>query len=437
MYYNNRIGAGRRTGSGAMTRFIQRMLMGLVLMGTALAFSGTVGAQVSAGHVDKARSVQVGVGQQEIVRTPGRIERVAIGDPETASVNVLSAREVLLTGNVRGNTSLLVWVAGNDQPTRFPIIVGAGDLPGVLLEGSRERLKTQVQADIRIAEVSRSALRQIGFNFISNAAGESAVGVSPPGASAGADGLGNNGLSLLSSTGFQPIGDAFNLVLTDSNKDTAGLLSILERRGLMRTLAEPSLVAMSGQTASFLAGGEFPIPVTQGGGSGVGNNAVTIEFKEFGIRLSLTPTVLEQDRIVLKVAPEVSELDFDAGVTLQGITVPGIRVRRTDTTVELGDGESFILSGLVDQNLAANVDKVPWLGDLPFIGAFFRNTRYERRNRELIMVVTPHLVSPLAKGTDVPLPGREYDDYDPTNAELFFLERGEFEKRAGPTGFSR
>ena len=165
-----------------MTRFIQRMLMGLVLMGTALAFSGTVGAQVSAGHVDKARSVQVGVGQQEIVRTPGRIERVAIGDPETASVNVLSAREVLLTGNVRGNTSLLVWVAGNDQPTRFPIIVGAGDLPGVLLEGSRERLKTQVQADIRIAEVSRSALRQIGFNFISNAAGESAVGVSPPGA---------------------------------------------------------------------------------------------------------------------------------------------------------------------------------------------------------------------------------------------------------------
>ena len=196
-----------------------------------------------------------------------------------------------------------------------------------------------------------------------------------------------------------------------------------------------SLTAMSGQTASFLAGGEFPIPVPQGGGGS--NTSVTIEYKEFGIRLSLTPTVLGEDRIVLKVAPEVSELDFDSSVTLQGTTVPGIRVRRTDTTVQLGDGESFVLSGLVDQDLAASVDKVPWLGDLPFIGAFFRNTRYDRQDRELIMVVTPHLVTPLARGTDVPLPGEAYDDYDPDNADLFFRETGDFEPRSGRTGFSR
>jgi len=411
----------------------QRILLGAWL---ALFCASTAWGQTAVGTTKNAESIQVGVGQQRLVNTPRRINRVALGDPEIASVNVLSAREVLLTGEKRGDTSLLVWMNDSDQPTRFPLIIGAGDLPDVLLDGKRKNLKTQVQTDIKIAEVSRSAMRQIGFNFISNQPGESAVGVSPPGVSAGVEGA-SGGTALLSSTGFQPIGDAFNLVLSDSNKDTIGLLSILERRGLMRTLAEPSLVAMSGQTATFLAGGEFPIPVAQGGGGGTGNNAISIEFKEFGIRLSLTPTVLQEDRIVLKVAPEVSELDFDAGVTLQGITVPGIRVRRTDTTVELGDGESFILSGLVDQNLAANVDKVPWLGDLPYIGSFFRTTRYNRQNRELIMVVTPHLVTPLARGTEVELPGEEYDNYNPDNRELFFQETGDFERRPPDTGFTR
>ncbi|MES1952774.1 type II and III secretion system protein [Salinisphaera sp. S4-8] len=405
------------------------MALLLVVFGRALAAPNTVALTTTA-------TIQVGIGEQQVVATPGAIERVAIGDPETAAVNVIDTRQVMLTGRARGDTSLLVWVDSRKRPLRFAVAVDDGERPGVLIDEQRAVLPTQVQADIRIAEVSRRALRQIGFNFLSNAAGESALAVSPPGASAGIDGVGGN-VDLLSNTGFQPIGDAFNLVLTDSAKNTAGLLSILERQGLMRTLAEPSLVAMSGQTASFLAGGEFPIPVTQGGGSGVGNNAVTIEFKEFGIRLSLTPTVLQQDRIVLKVAPEVSELDFSAGVTLQGITVPGIRVRRTDTTVELGDGESFILSGLVDQNMAATVDKVPWLGDLPVLGAFFRSTRYERSNRELIMIVTPHLVAPLRRGTDVPLPGREYEGYDPGNGELFLLEKGDFEPRTGVTGFSR
>ena len=427
--------AGFRRRPGKSSPWAHAWRVGAAVL-LALLVAAPGAAQQRPDSVQRARTVQVGPGQQELVAAPGQIERVAIGDPEIAAVSVISAREVMLTGVERGRTSLLIWIADQERPTRFPVVVGSADRPGVLDREQRAGLRTQVQVDIRIAEVSRRALRQIGFNFISNAVGESAVGVSPPGASAGVGGLGGD-LDLLSNTGFQSIGDAFNLVLTDSSKDTAGLFSILERRGLMRTLAEPSLVAMSGQTASFLAGGEFPIPVTQGGGSGVGNNAVTIEFKEFGIRLSLTPTVLQQDRIVLKVAPEVSELDFDAGVTLQGITVPGIRVRRTDTTVELGDGESFILSGLVDQNLAANVDKVPWLGDLPIIGAFFRSTRYERQSRELIMVVTPHLVTPMARGTDIAMPGSEYEHYDPGNGELFLFESGEFNTRRSATGFSR
>lgn len=379
-----------------------------------------------------AEIVQVGVGNQEVVKTDQRIDRVALGDPEIAGVNVLGVREMMLTGKKRGDTTLLVWPKGGDEPLRYSVVVGSGDLPEVLLDGKREGIKTQVQTDIRIAEVSRSAMRQIGFNIISNPMpGQQVGGISAPGSGGGFE-FGANGINPISDTAFRPIGDAFNLLLSDSDQDFAGVLSVLERRGLMRTLAEPSLVAMSGQTATFLAGGEFPIPVVQSGG---GNGSVTIEFKEFGIRLSLTPTVLQGDRIALKVAPEVSELDFTSGVTVQGVQVPGISVRRTDTAVELGDGESFIISGLVDQNLSANVDKIPWLGDIPILGTFFRSTSYERQDRELIMVVTPNLVTPLAPETRVKMPGEEYEDYNPGSAELFFLEKGDFEER--DTGFTR
>jgi len=387
-----------------------------------------------------AETVQVGVGQQEIINTKERVARVAVGDPETADVNVLGVKQILLTGKKRGDTTLLVWPRGADQPTRYSIIVGAGDLPDVLLDTKRKTLKTQVQTDIRIAEVSRSAARSIGFSFLNSETDDVLGRLGPPGTSSGITSTGGGAGSFISPTGFQALDDAFNLVFFADGGSIASLVSILERRGLMRTLAKPSLLAMSGQTATFLAGGEFPIPVTQGGGGGgnSGNN-ITVEFKEFGIRLSLTPTVLQEDRIVLKVAPEVSELDFDAGVNVQGLQIPGIRVRRTDTTVELGDGETFIISGLVDQDLAANVDKVPWLGDIPILGAFFRSTSYSRQDRELIMIVTPHLVTPLSKGTKVALPGEEYDKYDPDSADLFFFETGEFDPsgRGSSTGFTR
>lgn len=384
--------------------------------------------------IASAETVDVPVGQQQLIKTPASIERVAIGDPETAGVNVTGAREVMVTGKKRGDTSLIVWMAGNSQPTRFPVAVGAADKPSILDNGKRQTVGTQVQTDIQIAEVSRNTLRQIGFNFVSNPAGQSAVGVTSPGSSSGIDSLASGAASIASSTGFQAIGDAFNLLLTDSSQSTAGILSILERRGLSRILAQPSLVAMSGQTATFLAGGEFPVPVVQSGGGG-GASSVTIQYKQFGIQLALTPTVLSNDRIVLKIAPSVSELDYDNGVTINGTTVPGLAKRRTDTTVELGDGQSFILSGLVDHNLTANVDKIPWLGDVPILGAFFRSTSYQRRNRELIMVVTPHLVTPLAKGTKVKLPGEEYDQYDPSSGTLFFGETGDF-KATDETGFS-
>lgn len=391
------------------------------IVAAACTFAGTATADI----------IQVGEGQQELLKMQDRVSRVAVGNPETAAVNVLGVRDVLLTGLKRGDTSLLIWLQGSSDPIRHSIVVGAGDLPDVLLDAERQPLKTQVQTDIRVAEVSRTAIRSIGFNFLSNSAGSSAGRLSPPGASAGFE-SNDDGISLLGQNGFQPINDAFNLLFTDGDQDAVTLLSILERRGLMRTLAEPSLMAMSGQTATFLAGGEFPIPVAQGNG-----DAISVEFKEFGVRLSLTPTVLQNDRIVLKVAPEVSELDFSSGVQVNGISIPGIAVRRTDTTVELGDGETFIISGLVDQDMAANVDKVPWLGDIPILGTFFRSTSFSRNDRELVMVVTPHLVTPLKAGTRVPLPGEQFDDYDPDSADLFFFERGDFDPDGASTGFTR
>lgn len=378
-----------------------------------------------------AEILQVDVGEQRVLETERRIERVALGNPEIAGYNVLGASTLLLTGLARGDTTLLLWLRGSDEPTRYTLEVGASDLPDILLDGKRAQVIPQVQTDIVVAEVSRNAIRRLGFNFINAERGANILRASPPGVSGGAQ-ITDGGVDLFSNTGFQPIGDAFNLLFADEDGDFFSFLSILERRGLMRTLAKPSLVALSGQTATFLAGGEFPIPVVQ---SGAGAGSITIEFKEFGIRLALTPTVLANDRIALKVAPEVSELDFTAGVTVNGIRVPGIRVRRTDTMVVLGDGESFIISGLIDSDLAANVDKVPWLGDIPIIGTFFRSTTYERQDRELIMVVTPHLVTPLAPETEIPIPGADYDDYNPSAAELFFFETGDFEESV--TGFTR
>ena len=415
-----------------MTGFNKTVRFAVLVMSTAL-FWTALPAVAQSDTTIRAGAIDVPPGQQRLVMMPGPIERVAIGNPEVADVSVTGDKQVMVTGNTRGNTSLIVWMRESTDPMRFPVHIAATDAP--VLGDTGDDFSVQVQTDIQIAELSRNTLRQIGFNFASNSPGESAIGVSPPGKSAGLDPVGT-GMDVLSNTAFKPIGDAFNLVISDSNKNTAGYLSILERRGLMNILSEPSLVAMSGQTATFLAGGEFPIPVAQGGAGIGGNSAITIQFKQFGIQLTLTPTVLSPDRIVLKLAPSVSELDFSSAVTLNGVQVPGLRKRRTDTTVELGDGQSFIISGLVDRNMMANVDKVPGLGDIPILGTFFRSTSYERRNRELIMIVTPHLVTPLARGTKVKLPGEEYKDYDPGSAQLFLNESGDFDP-ADRIGFSK
>lgn len=426
--------------------------------------------------VAPSQVIPVEVGTHKLVRQTENVKRVAVGDPAIADINVINGREVLIVGKKLGVTSLLVWPRSGKPPVEYRIRVGdvqdptrqakpdpefagatiergasvEGRLPN-LLAHRRALIAAQPQAAdkisdasavggdyqvmtlIKIAEVNRTTLQTYGAQFFKNIPNTTA-GIAGPGVLSGIEG-GTGGFNVTSGSGFLPVRDAFNLVFGDATRGFLGVLSVLEGKGLARVLAEPSLTSISGQTATFLAGGEFPVPVNQSG-SGGGGGAITIEYKEFGVRLALTPTVLSKDRIALRVAPEVSDLDFTAGIQIGGVAVPALTVRRTETSVEVGDGESFVISGLVSNNLVANVDKVPWLGDIPILGAFFKSVSNSRTEKELIMVVTPRLVRPLAREAKLPpLPGAKYDDFRPGFGGLLLEEGGEFDTQA--YGFSR
>ncbi len=195
----------------------------------------------------------------------------------------------------------------------------------------------------------------------------------------------------------------------------------------MRTLAQPNLIALSGETASFLAGGEFPVPtgVTQ-------NGQVSIEFKAFGVSLEFTPTLLEDGLINMVVAPEVSELDVTAGIDLNGLRIPGLRTRRALTTLELRDGQAFAMAGLIQSNFRDTINAIPMLGKIPIIGALFRSTSYSRNETELVIIVTPRLVRPVKAGTLLTLPTDRVQD--PSDTDLFLMGQAEKKGVLAPTG---
>jgi len=195
------------------------------------------------------------------------------------------------------------------------------------------------------------------------------------------------------------------------------LLDALETKGTIKTLAEPTLVAQSGETANFLAGGEFPIPVAQAGSGGGGIPTLTVAFKQFGIALAFTPTILKDGLINLVVNPEVSAIDPANSVSSGGVIIPGLRVRRAHTTVELRDGESFTIAGMMSEDYSNNIHQLPWIGDLPILGALFRSTSFQRGETELVIVVTPHLAVP-QRGRAA-LPGDHF--IPPSDFELFLL----------------
>ncbi|CAA2108406.1 type II and III secretion system protein family protein [Variovorax paradoxus] len=385
--------------------------------------------------------------QQELVIDKG-IDRMAIGDEAVAAVTITRktqnspAARLIVTGKAAGRTSLMVWEKGNAAATTYIVevrrrtgllagsmdsmtahqqardtaLAGTPDKAELIDRSSVNVRSSTVQVEVKVVEFNRSVLKQAGLNLFSTRANSNgfSFGVFSP--------------SSLQSTTFasdgsiggeynNPLAQAFSLLFNFGKAGIGLNVGFLEGNGMARVLAEPTLVALSGQSASFLAGGELPIPVPQGLGT------TSIEYKPFGIGLTLTPTVLSNERIVLKVAPEASDLDYTNSLSINGVAVPAITTRRADTTVELGDGESFIIGGLVSRTTTSNADKVPVLGDLPILGTFFKKNNYQMKEKELAILVTPHLVKPIARGTDLApyLPGTSSEQRDGAVWRAHFL----------------
>ncbi|WP_258002208.1 type II and III secretion system protein family protein [Burkholderia sp. WAC0059] len=445
-------------------------------LGLAPAFVPSWGAAAGA-----PQTIALAVGAQEPLAAGGNLVRVAVGDPAVADVLVIRATRpgekgggLLLVGKSPGTTSLMLWERGRDAPLAYTVEVApaasgallGGDAPtvsasgnealvsgstptmlshepaaavargaagkdGTVVDASTVAASPVVQVDVRVVEFSRSLLKEAGFNFFRQNNGFSFGTFSAASTTTLSSTASSNSLGAVSALPAvaTPISSALNLVFSTSNHGIFSDLSLMESNNLARVLAEPTLVALSGQSASFLAGGEIPVPVPQGLGT------TSIEYKPYGIGLTLTPTVLSPQRIALKVAPEASELDFTNAVTIDGVSVPAITTRRADTTVELGDGESFVIGGLIDRETTSNVSKVPLLGDLPVIGTFFKQLQYQQNDEELVIVVTPHLVSPLAKDAVLPdTPGEASEQRDGPVWRAFV--GGALSRDAGP-GFSR
>ena len=347
--------------------------------------------------------------QKRTLTYPRAIGRIEVDRDDVITVAAPTARSLSVTGIGAGNATISVF--GRDgalmAETLFAVSPSGASArePGALI-GPRIVAGEQVVAvDVQFAAVSSSTLKALGFNF-SKLSGDIQGAVISPSSFKSAS-FAPGGSSLDASV---PIQNAFNLFLSAPNRGINAVLSALSSNGLSELLAQPTLLVRSGEQASFLAGGEIPVPVPQASGSG---NAISIQYKEFGVRLSVTPFVLSPDQIVLKIAPEVSELDYNSGVQLQGYVVPGLRRRSAETTVELGSGQSFVIAGLSYSSQSTTRDKTPVLGDIPVIGAFFRRQQTQKERQELVIVATPRLVGPV-QAKDMPaLPGSMLDTKDP------------------------
>ncbi len=453
-----------------------------------------------------AEIVTVALKDSKVVTLKGAPEQVSISDSDVADVKILSSRKLLVMAKQLGQTRITVidkssrilnylvqvTVPINTLTNRlmeiFPrqairvqaagdTIVLSGTVDSVMVSERAAQIATahlkasgqnskvlnfltirgrqQVQLKVKIAEVSRSALKQIGVNAWHRNA-DRAAGILAPGTRLDqnlAPELGTNGNSLPpgggvvgSGTSVPPVPminppfvtGAFGLLFSTQDSSAFPLsiaLNLLAGKGLAKILSEPSLVAYSGQKASFLSGGEFPVPIPQGLGQ------TGIEFKKFGVQLAFTPTVLNDQQIQLKVSTTVSDRDESAAVQIQGTSVPGLATRNSETTVQLKDGQSFAIAGLLQEKVESTNSKIPLLGDLPLLGMFFRQSSFRRSESELVILVTANLVRPLNPGEVPPLPGED-EQSDPGALRFFLLGTTDAEDPirhrrgpAGPVGF--
>lgn len=399
-----------------------------------------------------AQNFNLTVGKSIIVKSLEKVKRVSLVAPETADALVLTPWQIYLAGKAPGITTVTLWseedrVSGildvevapdiarlkerltrlfpeeksikidatHDNLTLSGSVSSTAVLPQVLAVAepffSKKVINLlevsgthQVMIEVRIAEMSRGLFRRLGFNL------------------AGSNHDGKNfGVSLLNNlTSATPGGSTVGL--SDKINALIGFLShgaswtffidALKEEGLLKVLAEPTLITLSGKQANFLAGGEFPVPVPQV--SGGGGQTITIEYKPFGVGLTFTPTVLSSKKINMQIMPEVSELDFSNAVTISGFTIPALTTRRVSTVVELGDGQSFVIAGIIKDENRQIVSKFPVLGDIPVLGALFRSSSFQKNETELVIIATPHLVKPLdlAKQTLPTDPYVEPDDVE-------------------------
>jgi pilus assembly protein CpaC len=395
-----------------------------------------------------------------VIDTPVAIKRVSLANPDIADTVVISPRQIYLTGKAVGTTNLTLWGGDDRVSTIFDVTVSSDlsqlkeklqeILPGenirvnaandsVTLSGevsSAANLSQalavteafapkkvvnlaqvagvhQVMLEVRVAEMSRSLARRLGINFSIVRQGDG-FGVSMLNNLTGIAGTLSSIAEPAGAPFAQSLSSSINALLrfTGSDRTWTVFIDALKENGLVKILAEPTLVTLNGQEARFLAGGEFPVPVPQQ------FNVITITYKQFGVGLSFTPTVLSDDKISLRVAPEVSDLDFSTAVVLQGFVVPGLTTRRASTVIELANGQSFAIAGLLRETVREAVAKFPVLGDIPILGALFRSTSFQKNESELIIIVTPHLVKPLdmAKQT---LPTDQY--IEPNDFEWYLL----------------
>ncbi len=396
--------------------------------------------------VTPAETMTLSVGRGSMVRLNSPMTDLFVANDAVADVQVRSSTQLYVFGKGKGETTVYatdksgrvvystnVRVGNNistvDDILRLAmpeaaieatpmngimLLTGTVGSPGDVEEATRivkayvgegteviARLRTatplQVMLKVKIAEVSRSLVKDIGVNFLSNSNNSNGFNFGA------AQGTGIN-----PTTGVVSV-PSLGTVIRASGRvlgvDILSTLNLAENDGLVTTLAEPSLTALSGETASFLAGGEFPIPISQG----LGN--VTVEYKQYGVSLAFTPYVLADGRISMRVRPEVSELSSEGSVRLNGFTVPAVTTRRAETTVELGSGQSFMIGGLLRNSNSNSITKAPFLGDLPIIGALFRSTGFRKSETELVIIVTPYLVKPSSGRLAFPTDGyREQND---------------------------
>ncbi|HEX5380004.1 MAG TPA: type II and III secretion system protein family protein [Phenylobacterium sp.] len=435
----------------------------LVALCLALGAAAPAAAQVApTGAYEGSTTVEVVVpaGKSQVIELPAPYTDIMIADPKVADVLPLSNRSVYVVGKSMGSTALTIYGPGKRLIAAANVVVSA-DIEGlkarlhdvlpaerdiavraanqsIIVSGSvsspvalQQTLALaetyapakvvnmlgvegtqQVMLSVRFVEMERSTAKGLRLNVNrSNSnpgSGASASGDEPYVSVFTGDTNVKNGGALI---------DSFGKLSALYNGNLEVLFDALETKGLVRTLAEPNLVAMSGDTASFLAGGEFPVPVAQSRGDATSGPTVTVEYKQFGVALGFTPTILKDGLINLVVNPEVSSIDPNVSVDFGVIRIPGIKVRRARTTIELRDGESFTVAGLLKEDYQNQIRQLPFVGDMPILGALFRSNGYQRDETELVIVVTPHLVTP--RRGPIATPGDNY--VPPSDFELFLF----------------